>query len=51
MEYILHEINSRNLGEVLKPHATDLKIVKKVHMIQTMLNFRTSLDRMEKRRI
>ena len=31
MEYILHEINSRNLGEVLKPNATDLKIVKKVH--------------------
>ena len=31
MEYILHEINSRNLGEVLKPQEIDLKIVKKVH--------------------
>ena len=31
MEYILHEINSRNLGEVLKPQEKDLKIVKKVH--------------------
>ena len=31
MEYILNEISSRNLGEVLKPQATDLKIVKKVH--------------------
>ena len=31
MEYILHEINSRNLGEVYKPQETDLKIVKKVH--------------------
>ena len=31
MEYILHEINSRKLGEVLKPQEIDLKIVKKVH--------------------
>ena len=31
MQYILHEINSRNLGEVLKPQEIDLKIVKKVH--------------------